>query len=84
MKRAEKNIAKYILVLMTVVFTVFTCVSRDVIAGTCGGQRECGCSWEGITCTATGKCWFNGVGGCEGHAWGSWQANTTCSVCGTK
>ena len=84
MKIAEKNIAKYILVLMTVVFTVFTCASRNVIAGTCGGQPECGCSREGITCTATGKCWFDGSGGCEGHAWGSWQANTTCSVCGTK
>lgn len=84
MKIAEKNIAKYILVLMTVVFTVFTCTSRDVIAGTCGGKRECGCSDWGITCTATGKCWFDGSGGCDGHAWGGQQANTTCSVCGTK
>lgn len=84
MVMSERKTVKYILALVFAVFVVLTGMSQDVMAGTCGGQRECGCSDWGITCTATGKCWFNGSGGCEEHAWGGQQANTTCSVCGTK
>ena len=84
MNNIGKSIVKYILALTITISTVFFCASQDVEAGTCGGNRECGCASWGITCTATGECWYNGSGGCDGHAWGSWQANTTCSVCGTK
>ena len=90
--KGEVSAIKKIIFLFSLVMLIFICNPISAKAwGNCGG-KYCGCkeiftnSTVATAKTCAGQtCWYNGVGGCDGHAWQNWYVvGSSTTTAGTQ